>query len=69
MTYSVTVTDANTGCEAIVDFVLTDDVAAALVTSSDNALACIGDENGTANYNVTYETGFVEPATIVIRDG
>ncbi len=68
--YTVTVTDnGSTGCERITSFVLLNEVDAAATVMIDESpvlLSCIGDENGTVDFNVTTESGFAEPFTTTI---
>jgi gliding motility-associated-like protein len=67
--YSVTVTDDQTGCSSIVVFSLIDNITAgASISIEDASLGCSGDDNGTVNYTVSLEPGFVEPATEIIFD-
>jgi gliding motility-associated-like protein len=67
-TYSVLVVDNENGCEAMVDFVMTDNVSSAIVTVSDESVSCFGEADGMVMYEVEYEGGFAYSATIEIQD-
>ncbi|NJN34838.1 MAG: hypothetical protein HC817_11880, partial [Saprospiraceae bacterium] len=67
--YSVTVTDNSTGCQAITTFVMTENASAIALINIPQPiinLVCGGEKNATVVYNVTYSTGFAQPATIRI---
>jgi len=66
--WEVTVTDIATGCDTIVSFVLTNDVADANVVANDVEINCAGDGSVNANYTVTYDPGFVTPADTIITN-
>ncbi|MEL6866877.1 MAG: SprB repeat-containing protein, partial [Bacteroidota bacterium] len=67
--YTITVTDNDTGCEAIVNFTLSDDVAAATITIDETvAVSCAGEGDGSVLYTIDYAPGFVDDASIQIED-
>ena len=68
--YEVTVTDNGaTGCTAIVNFVLTDNVPGATVTVDPIAYTtCPGDTDASVNIDVTLSPGFATPETVIITD-
>ena len=67
--YTITITDNIDGCTTTESFTLTNEVAGATVNIASNVgLNCSGDTNGTVNFNVQFEQGFVQPATEVIQD-
>lgn len=66
--YSVTVTDADTGCTGSVTFTLTDNSGGADLVIDDFSLNCPGDVNGLVNYTVTYDPGFAFPADTIIQN-
>ncbi|MEM9819519.1 MAG: gliding motility-associated C-terminal domain-containing protein, partial [Bacteroidota bacterium] len=69
--YTVTVTDELSGCMAVVDFVLVDDVAPATITvDPELALNCMGDNNGTVNYSVDLDPAFVGNDSVsIMKEG
>ncbi len=68
--YCVTATDANAPeCMISLCFVLTDSIPGAIVVIADPVMTtCIGTNDGTVVYDITYEPGFVNPPTIEIID-
>jgi gliding motility-associated-like protein len=69
--YNVTVTDNQSGCQAVVVITMTENVAVfAMVNVAQSIihLSCAGSNDGTVVYNVNYGTGFVTPARVVIAD-
>jgi len=66
----VTVTDNASGCTATTTFTLTDNVSAANITLAPRIFTtCVGANDGQIDFDVTFENGFAEPATIQIQDG
>ena len=69
--YNVTVTDNQTGCQAVVQVIMTDDVqgyATVNVSQPIIYLACAGEKNASVVYNLTYSSGFQMPSRVVIAD-
>ncbi len=67
--HSVTVVDNVNGCEATVDFVLTDNIPSAHITITDTIhISCAGAANGSVQFDINYDPGFTQPASIVILD-
>jgi len=68
--YSVTVFDDNTACQSEITFTITDEVAAGATIAIEEEvilLQCANMEDGTVVYDITYDDGFVEPATVQIQ--
>ncbi|MEM1323898.1 MAG: gliding motility-associated C-terminal domain-containing protein, partial [Bacteroidota bacterium] len=66
--YTVSVQDQQTGCETTVNFILTDQAIGANIAVTNVLLDCVSDTMGTANYSLTFQNGFVEPATVLLVD-
>ncbi|MEM9921890.1 MAG: SprB repeat-containing protein, partial [Bacteroidota bacterium] len=68
--YLVTVTDNQSSCEIVVDFVLDDPTAGAnIVINTPVALtSCVGSNDGSVDFDFTLEPGFVQPQQIAIVD-
>ncbi|RMG88767.1 MAG: hypothetical protein D6714_00135, partial [Bacteroidetes bacterium] len=68
--YAVTVTDQVSGCSAVVNFVLTENVPAAHFDLAAETIyvACAGNADGEVEYDLTLSPGFVEPAQVEIQN-
>ncbi|MFN4254389.1 MAG: gliding motility-associated C-terminal domain-containing protein [Saprospiraceae bacterium] len=69
--YTLTVTDAASGCTATLSFVLENEVLGAANISLANSTistTCAGANNATLVFDTTFQAGFVRPATLKIED-
>ncbi|MEZ4950491.1 MAG: SprB repeat-containing protein [Saprospiraceae bacterium] len=69
-TYTVTVSDANSGCETTVSFVLVaGGITQAIITIPDTvSTSCAGTYNGFINPDIQLPIGFANPSTVEIVD-
>ncbi|MFT6320218.1 MAG: gliding motility-associated-like protein, partial [Granulosicoccus sp.] len=69
--YSVTITDLDsTMCELVYDFVLADNVPAAVILITEViGTSCIGVENGSVVFTVNFDPSFNAPADTIITNG
>lgn len=74
--YTVTITDQGaTGCQEILTFTLTDQLAAIAQVTINNAIndtieiSCVGAADAIVDFDVVPEPGFVQPLTTTILDG
>ncbi|RUM72662.1 MAG: hypothetical protein DSZ10_04620, partial [Sulfurovum sp.] len=67
--YTVIITDNDSGCHTTVEVELTSGSSSgATISVNDVSVNCYGESNATADYTVTYDAGFVQPATVNIID-
>ncbi|MEZ4950494.1 MAG: hypothetical protein R2784_14075 [Saprospiraceae bacterium] len=67
--YQVTVTDTGAfGCETVVTFSLTDDVAGAVVNADDAQVSCYGARDGFVNFTIDKDPSFAGPEVVRIKD-
>ncbi|MEM8906367.1 MAG: gliding motility-associated C-terminal domain-containing protein [Bacteroidota bacterium] len=68
--YHLTVTDELSGCTAVIDFTLLDDVAIANISIAPEwLLNCAGDANGTVSYSLDLSPGFVGTGNVTLYRG
>ena len=66
--YEVIVTDQATGCKDTVVFTLLENVPSATVTiNAPTEVSCFGDADGTLDFTVTYDPGFVSGGDLIIK--
>ncbi len=70
-TYTVIVIDDATGCENQITFTVGSNVpeTATITINTITNVNCHGEANGSVDFDVTYDAGFEQPATVVITDG
>ena len=69
-TYTVSITDLDSGCTAAVTFTLNNDVPGATVTIvGDPTVSCAGAMDGSVNFGLDFDPGFDFPETVIITDG
>ncbi|MFT5262326.1 MAG: gliding motility-associated-like protein, partial [Polaribacter sp.] len=67
-TYSVTVTDNVSFCKDTIEFTLLENVPGVTITiNGQTEVECFGDANGTVNYSISYDPGFVGPGKLTIK--
>jgi len=69
-TYAVTVTDVDTECSTVIDFVLNDNIIGATLTLATDSISvsCAGEADGQITYQLDFENGFNYPETIEITN-
>ncbi len=70
-TYVIVVTDEVTGCENEITITILNNVPGTATITIDDIIniTCNGAGDGLVVYNVAYDAGFVQPATVVVTDG
>jgi len=67
--YEILITDINTGCEAMVNFTMTDNVPAATVTITNmTQVSCLGSRDATITYDINPGVGFTGTGQAIITD-
>jgi gliding motility-associated-like protein len=66
--YTVTITDNISGCETTTQFTLSDEVIGATILVDDLELTCAGATDGEVIFDINYENGFIQPASVEILD-
>ncbi|MDZ7878194.1 MAG: gliding motility-associated C-terminal domain-containing protein [Saprospiraceae bacterium] len=68
--YNVTVTDNTTGCTAVSSLTMTNELAASATIAMPQTtifVSCAGNTDASLRYDLSYSTGFAQPARVEIR--
>ena len=69
-TYTLSITDLDSGCTTSITFTLINDVPAATVSIDDDVtVSCAGAMDGTVDYTIDFDPNFDFPETVIITDG